>query len=90
MMTYAHIVIGSVKMYNYIYLCYFRCTQTVDKSLTKAIWIIYIILAKSRTRHALPMRIRTLMQFKLFFKCCLQSNGQSEMAAMTRPPSQML
>ena len=78
----------SVTHINYIQIP-FKCAQTVDKSLTKAIWIIYIILSQEQTQRAPPIRFGTLMKFKLFFKCCLQSNGQSEMAAMTRHPSQM-
>ena len=79
---------ASVTGTNYIQIP-FRCTQTVDKSLTKAIWIIYIILAESRTRHALPMRIQTLINIQIIFQMLIQSNGQSGRAAMIRHPSQM-
>ena len=58
---------ASITDINYIQIP-FRCTQTVDKSLTKAIWIIYIILSQEQTQRAPPIRFGTLMKFKLFFK----------------------
>ena len=47
------------------------------KCLTKAIWIIYIILSQEQTLHVPPIRFGTLMQFKLIFQMMIQSNGQS-------------
>ena len=67
---------ASITDINYIQIL-FRCTQTVDKSLTKAIWIIYIILSQEQTLHVPPIRFGTLMQFKLIFQMMIQSNGQS-------------
>ena len=86
--TWFYTILASITDTNLIQTL-FRCTQTVDKSPTKAIWIIYIILAESRTRHALPMRIQTLINIQIIFQMLILSNGQSGRAAMTRHPSQM-
>ena len=65
--TRFYIIMASITDTNLIQTL-FRCTQTVDKSPTKAIWIIYIILAESRTRRALPIRIQTLMSIQINFQ----------------------
>ena len=46
----------------------FRCTQTVDKSLTKAIWIIYIILAESRNTSCSPYEDSDPYEIQIVFQ----------------------
>ena len=65
--TRFYTIMASITGTNFIQTL-FRCTQTVDKSPTKAIWIIYIILAESSTRHAPPIRIQTLMSIQINFQ----------------------
>ena len=64
---------ASITNINYIQIP-FRCTQTVDKSLTKAIWIIYIILSQEQHTACSPYQVWDSYDFKFIFK--LKGGGQ--------------